>query len=368
MLIHGLSPNLGGIERYLLNLVQSLQGADFHFDITHSDVGAPPALSGELAALGCSFYPVTPRARNTRRNRRELQGLMAQGFDVLHFNATSASYLAPVRAALRSSVPVLVHSHSAGSPPSTRSRAMHFIGRASPALAKTRRIAVSEPAGRWMFGPQRSWDVIENGFDPEPFQFRPETRDRLRLELGLSSRSAIGHVGAFLPAKNHKFLVSTFAEIVRQHPEATLVLVGAGPGEEQLRSHIAALGMEERVLLLGGRTDVSDLLSAMDLFVFPSIYEGSPLAVAEARAAGLPAVVSEAVPESMSGGSTNRMPLAAGPERWAATAVRLLTSSDRTPLPSGLPTLAEHALTMAEVYRGLSVVSDASSGSRRGLT
>lgn len=355
VLLHGLSPNLGGIERYLHTVVHSLEGPDFHFDVTHSDVGIPPALRDDFRAMGCAFHPVTPRAMSARRNRAELESLMSAGrFDVLHFNATSASYLAPVRMALRHSIPVIFHSHSAGGPPSLPTRVLHTAGRASPAMRRARRIAVSDPAGRWMFG-QRSWEVLENGFDSAPYEFDQERRSRVRRDLGLGDQLIIGHVGAFLPAKNHEFLLRTFAELARLRPDSFLVLAGQGPGEAKARAQAKSLGVDDRVAFLGKRTDVSDLLSAMDVFVFPSTYEGSPLSVAEAQAAGLPTLVSEAVPTTMAGQPTLRLPLSAGPRRWAESALAALGHEGREPLLSRLPSVSDHCQQLSEVYRQVAV-------------
>ena len=352
VLVHGVSPNLGGIERYLMTLMTSVDRSEFSFDVTHSDVGRPPALRQELTDLGCSFYPVTPRASGALRNRGQLRELLATGrFDLLHFNATSASYLAPVRAALDAGIPVVAHSHSGGGHSSPRSRLLHAAGRASGVLRRTRNVAVSDAAGEWMFGHRSSWQVILNGFDGSAFEFDPTVRARTRQELDVTDRLVVGHVGAFLPAKNHEFLLRAFAELASRRPDAVLLLVGEGPGTQAARALSAANGLEQQVVFLGRRTDIRELLSAMDVFVLPSTYEGSPLAVAEARAAGLPTVVSEAVPVSMSGERAARLSLSLGPRPWAASIEQLSAGSDRRPLASGLPTPEEHALAMSEVYR-----------------
>lgn len=320
VLHYGMSPNLGGIETYLLNLANNVDPARFQFDFLYSDLGSEPIFAAELATQGSRFYGVTPRRTSPRRNRQDLEALFAEeSFDTLHFHTNTVSYVEPVRAALRHGVRVIVHSHNAGASRSRVTRALHVWHRRTLPWDKITRVAVSGEAGRWMFG-NRSFDVLHNGIDAEAFSFRPEARRDLRRSLGITADAfVVGSVAAFLPAKNHEFLMRVFAQVAQRDPAARLVLVGAGPLETQVREQVRELGLETQVHLLGRRSDIPEILAAMDALLLPSRHEGFPLVVLEAQASGLPCLLSDAVTSEVGvGPACQHLPLHAEPSRWAA--------------------------------------------------
>ena len=181
------------------------------------------------------------------------------------------------------------------------------------------------------------------------FRFDRVARDRLRGELGVEDRLVIGNVAAFLYAKNHPFTVRVFAEILRQRPDAVLLLVGGGPLQDEIRGLVREEGLEESVRFLGKRTDVPALLSAMDRLLFPSLYEGFPLAVLEAQAAGLPTLVSDAVTdEVVLAPNCQRLSLEATPGAWAE---QLLSLDGSLPRESGASMVADAGLSVEAVTR-----------------
>jgi glycosyltransferase involved in cell wall biosynthesis len=122
-------------------------------------------------------------------------------------------------------------------------------------------------------------------------------RESVRREFGIEpAERVLGHVGRFGAAKNHSFLSSIAARARRSEPRICVLCVGVGPLFEQVRAQFEHAGV--RAIFTGRRTDIPRLLRAMDVFVFPSIHEGLPLAVVEAQAAGLPCVVSTEVTAS----------------------------------------------------------------------
>jgi glycosyltransferase involved in cell wall biosynthesis len=138
--------------------------------------------------------------------------------------------------------------------------------------------------------------VIPNAIDMSPFEKVAGDRAYLREKLSFPRDALlIGHVGRFDVQKNHIFLVTVFSELLRRLPSAHLFLVGDGQLKHEIAILIKSYGMHEHVHMLGIREDVPQVLSAMDLFLFPSLYEGLPVALVEAQAAGLPCVVSDSV-------------------------------------------------------------------------
>jgi glycosyltransferase involved in cell wall biosynthesis len=160
--------------------------------------------------------------------------------------------------------------------------------------------ACSEAAGRWMFGRKamRSGRVLvwNNAIDLSSYDYTPETRAQYRLEYG-EDAFIVGHVGRFADEKNHRFLLDVFREIVRRNPAAVLLLVGDGPLREEMQKRAGDLGIEQSVRFLGSRDDVPKLLQAMDVFLFPSKFEGLGIVAIEAQAAGLPCIAATTVPD-----------------------------------------------------------------------
>lgn len=137
---------------------------------------------------------------------------------------------------------------------------------------------------------------LHNAVDLDVYYYSEEGRKKVREEFSIDSEQlVIGHIGRFNNQKNHSFLLDVFKEINKCNPSSLLILVGNGENKQQIVSKIKKLGLDDSVMLTGIRSDVTDLLSAMDVFVFPSFYEGMPNTIIEAQATGLPCVLSDSI-------------------------------------------------------------------------
>jgi glycosyltransferase involved in cell wall biosynthesis len=148
--------------------------------------------------------------------------------------------------------------------------------------------------------------LIPNGIPTDEYAPNPDTRAQWRQAHGIEPRATVvTHIGRFAVQKNHALLVEAFAQVHSDAP-LYLLLVGGGELEDAVREQVVELGLQERVRFLGVRADVPAILNASDLFVLSSRWEGNPMSVMEALAAGLP-VVSTAVggvPELVQEGET----------------------------------------------------------------
>ena len=191
----------------------------------------------------------------------------------------------------------------------------------------THRCACGIKAAEFLFG-KKSIDsyILHNAIDTSKFVFDENKRELKRKELGLENKNVYGHVGNFLKQKNHSYLIEVFASIKKNQPNAKLLLIGLGPLYGEMKEKVASLGLTEDVLFLGYRTDVKDLLMAMDVFLFPSLFEGFPVALVEAQSLGLPCIVSEKItPEVKITDLVNFLPITnTGIENWQkkATTIR----------------------------------------------
>ena len=180
----------------------------------------------------------------------------------------------------------------------------------------------SEGAGKYLFGPKymRSGKVqiIKNAIDLSKFQYSPDKRNEMREKLGLEDKIVIGHVGRFCNQKNHAFLIEVFNEIQKNMPNSKLLLIGDGPLLDNIRKKTMRLNLLEKVHFLGIRSDVNDLMQAMDYFVFPSLFEGLGIVLIEAQCSGLKCIVSNTIPnEAIITNLVKIMNLKDEPKVWA---------------------------------------------------
>ena len=142
--------------------------------------------------------------------------------------------------------------------------------------------------------------ILPNAIDPERFKFSEVSRKEIRKRYGIKDDDfVIGHVGRFYPQKNHDFLIDVFYEIRKQRANAKLLLLGDGPLQDKIRQKINSLGIADSVIFAGLQKDPAPFYSAMDVFCFPSLWEGLGIVLLEAQYNGLPCVVSEVIPKEV---------------------------------------------------------------------
>ena len=240
---------------------------------------------------------------------------------------------------MQHNVPVRVaHSHSANQDKNLKYPIKLWYKRGIPKYA-TNLFACGNGAGSWMFG-GASYQIINNAIDVSAYTYDPTKRQEMRRQLGLENEFTIGHVGRFNQPKNHSFHLDIFAALLKKESNAVLLLAGGGEDMPKIQAKAEALDIAEHVRFLGIRSDVAGLMQAMDVFVFPSLYEGLPVTMVEAQAACLPCIISDKVPPEciITEGLVDIMPLSAGAETWSE---KLLEKRD-TPRADRRSEIAAH--------------------------
>lgn len=283
----------GGIETMLMNYYRHIDRSKVQFDfLVHRDFRAD--FDDEIEALGGRIYHVPPMNPLKVSYRRALDDFFrTHPYKIVHchLNYKSGVVLA---AAKKAGIPVRVaHAHTASMSDGFSKLARIVMKPLIPRTA-THYLACGKAAGDAIFG-GKSYGIIPNAIDAAALRFRREVRQRMRGELGLESTFTVIHVGRFGEEKNHCFLIDAFAEVLKQEPAAKLLLVGDGAMRPEIEAKAARILPEGSVRFLGVRKDVADLLQAADVFVFPSIFEGLPVTMIEAQAAGLPCVKSNTI-------------------------------------------------------------------------
>jgi len=291
----------GGAERYLMDVLRHYDRKRFHMDVCYMS-DQPGAWAQDAQALG----PTLRQARESHLlyplYRRFSALLDKHSYHVICFHGHQYLACALLAAAKRNVGQVaFLHTTQTFAQLQLKHRLYHrwqmrVLRRLQPKIA-----CASEAIAQAHFpGPLRrqyNTQVIHYGIDLEKFASAPTHKQAVRAELNLPAEApVVGHVGRFHPAKNHPGFIETARLIAAHRPDVRFLLVGEGPLRRQIEQQIAQAGLTDRFILTGLRSDVERMLGAMDLFLFPSNWEGLPISVLEAEAAGLPVVASNIQP------------------------------------------------------------------------
>ena len=283
----------GGVEAVVMTLYRHIDRSCMQFDFVVTDASSVVPRD-EVESLGGSVYtvPTYTRLPDFKRTSYELFRAHPE-WRIVHAHMNSLSVF-PLHQAERAGVPVrIAHSHSAsGRGEFLRNTAKNIL-RTQANRYPTLRMACTEHAGRWLFG-KAPFEVLPNPIDFSRFTFNSRAREEMRAAWSVPENAlVIGHVGRWSPPKNQIFLLRVLKELLEAGTDAWLALVGDGPDRPAIEA--GCLGVDGRVVA-PGYMDAARAYSAFDIFCFPSRYEGLGMAPMEAQAAGLPCVVSDAVP------------------------------------------------------------------------
>ena len=313
-----------GLETMLMNYYRNVDRTKVQFDfLRHRD--GEHAYDSEIRAMGGRIYTVPPfNPLNTNGYLTALNAFFRERPDYQIVHAHLDCLSAPVlRCAKRYGVPTRIsHSHVSQMTFDAKYPIRMFYRCQIPAVA-TDMFACSEDAGKWMFG-KKKCRIVPNAIDCECFAYDDEKAEKFRRENGLEGCFVVGHVGRFDPVKNHVFLLKVFREIAVRYENSVLLLAGTGDTMAAVRSQAEEYGLAEKVHFLGSVSNVPEILQMMDVFVFPSLYEGLGISLIEAQAAGLPCYAAlDCVPNAANvTGDVRYLSLNMQPQEWADIILR----------------------------------------------
>jgi glycosyltransferase involved in cell wall biosynthesis len=324
------SLNRGGAERYLMDVLRRYDRQRFHMDVCYL-APQPGDWADEARALGANLLPAPESHLLYPLYRRFRALLRRHRYDAVCFHGEQ--YLpCALLAAAKNRVPGLaafLHTTQCFARMRLKHRlyhrwAMFVLKRLQPNVACASE-AIAQAHFPGPLRPQFHVQVIHYGIDTHRFASAPTHRADARAELHLPPNvPVVGHVGRFHPAKNHAGFIRAAALIAAARPDARFVLVGDGPLRTQIEQQIQRANLSDCFLLTGVRPDVERILGAFDLLLFPSHWEGLPIAVLEAQAAHLPVVASRIQPMLEACPSENQ-PLLHDPDDHAALAQSALS-------------------------------------------
>lgn len=290
--------------------------------------GADGQAIADVELAGVTVHVLPPRKRATKAYIHALDRLLShERFDAIHVCGNSATMALELWLARKNAVDMRI-AHVRNTMCSHRV-ADKLLRPVFYSLV-TQRFACGVDAGRYLYA-SLPFTVIPNGKDPAVWAFDAARRDEVRAALGLAvGQVALGHVGNFNSQKNHGFLLEVFASFRKNHPNAKLFMIGDGSLMDNVRSRAGELGLGDSAVTLGRRTDVPDLLQAMDCMLLPSLFEGLPNVVIEWQYAGLPCVIADTITsECAVTPLVSRMSLDAPASDWAALIEQKLAVAQR---------------------------------------
>lgn len=322
------SLNAGGAETFLMKVSRVLPPDKYQLDFLVSEENG--CYTQEVLARGGRIFFAPMRSKDLWGAIKTIVDVVRDNqYDcVLKLGSNSDSVIDLIAAKYGGARCLSVRSCNALTNLSAKKRFTHLLLRPVLNLVADVKIAPSILAAEYTFGKAAAHSnvhLLHNGVDLNVFRFDMQGRQRIRDEFSLEGHLVIGHVGRFHEQKNHQYLINVFSKIQRVRQDAVLLLVGIGELENDIRKQVRELGLEGAVIFAGQRFDIPQLLSAMDVFVFPSFHEGMPNTVIEAQATGLPCVIADTITkEANITGLVQYLSLESPLDYWAETALAMV--------------------------------------------
>ena len=316
--------NRGGLETMIMNYYRHIDRKRIQFDfLVHRDQEAD--YDSEIRSLGGIIYRIPPLNPFSRNYLTALDSFFAthSEYKIVHCHLDCMAGI-PLKYAKKHNVPVrIAHAHTCSQDKDAK-YFLKLLYKRNIHHYATDLFACGAQAGQWMFR-THDFTILNNAIDAASYVFQTNVRQSMRNGLGIVENIlVIGHVGRFSPPKNHRFLLQVFACIARTTPSAKLLLVGDGSLRGSIEQQANALGIRDQIIFTGVRSDIPQLLQAMDVFLFPSLYEGLSIAIIEAQAAGLPCLISDSIPEECKKTElVHLLPLSQSADIWAQELLRI---------------------------------------------
>ncbi len=309
VLVVGVGSNPGGIEAFMRNYTARMsKEISFDFFATEKDFCDRQLYEKRGSQVYCLRSSQFRQAGKYRQELREFFELHQGEYDAIWLNSGDLVNIMPIaKMARRYKINrIIIHAHSNNIINTGKKyyfyRMWHGYYRHTVKRVVTDYWACSKEAGEFFFTgsvrKSKNYHIISNAIDSAKYVYNAHTRQNYREKLGVEGKVVIGHIGGFFFQKNQSFLVDIFEQLYSHNKDYQLCMVGQGKDMPLIREKVERLGLSDRVIFTGARSDVADLLQAMDLFVFPSLFEGLGMALIEAQVSGLKCFASkDVIPE-----------------------------------------------------------------------
>ncbi len=325
VLVFGMTENPGGVESFILGYYRNIDRSRIQFDFLCNSY-EPVAYEDELISLGGRTFHITARSKDRALYNKELKEVFEKHsteWDAIWVNVSSLANIDYLKIAKKHGIKKrIIHSHNSQNMDNRLRGLLHKWNRSQVAKYATDFWACSDAAAKWFYNDSliQKAVIIHNAIDVKSVAFDEEKRNAVRSGLGIApDEFVIGNVGRLHFQKNQKFMLDIFGCFIKDEPDSRLVMVGAGEDEKALKEKSQRAGLDDKVIFAGLQQDIQAWLSAFDLFLFPSVFEGLSIAALEAQANGVTFLASEGVvPEELRMNDNFKFfSLDKSPEEWS---------------------------------------------------
>lgn len=298
----------GGIQALVVDIAKYIDKNTFQLDFLLLDDGKSYELENTLKTFGCNIYKLkdiwikTPidyiKYYKKMKNFFETKG---KKYDIVHMHSSSKNFLFLFFARKNGIKVRIAHSHNTDF--QTNNAIKVFLGNIMKKFLiknATHFMACSKDAGQWLFGTKVEVEILKNAINTKKFLYNENYRNEIRSLYGIKENEIVcGNVGRIAEQKNQKFLIKVFKDIYKKDKRYKLLLVGNDDNElgRQLKDKIKEYKIEDAVIFTKFQSEAYKFLNAMDIFLFPSIFEGLGIGLIEAQTNGLNCIVSETIPQ-----------------------------------------------------------------------
>lgn len=312
----------GGLETMLMNYYRNIDRDKVQFDfLTHRDERWD--YDDEIESLGGKIYHLPKLNPFSKSYLNALDKFFKEHkeYQIVHCHQDCLSGVV-LKVAKKNGVKfTIAHAHSASQDKNLK-YIIKTLAKKNIKKYSDKMFACGEEAGKWMFETD-NFEVLNNAIDTDLYTYNKEKADKVKKKFDIENKFVVGHVGRFNYPKNHKFIIDVFYEGQKIKEDSVLMLVGDGDLRHEIEQKVQDLGLSDKVIFTGVRSDVNDLMQGMDVFLFPSLYEGLPVTMVEAQASGLKCIISDKVPfECKMTENVVVVKLEESPQKWAKEVIK----------------------------------------------
>ena len=287
----------GGVERILYNYIKNIidyNNLEFEFIVHNEKEGE---LEKELKQKGYKIYHVTPKKNSILKNILQINQIIKRGnYDIVHCHQNFSSFVALLIARINKVKIRIIHSHGYNPAKNIMGKVKEKVLRFVNKKSANYYFSCGEKAAEWLFGKNifkdKHFYLMPNAIDIEKFEFQKGFKDKIS-NIGKKKKTIL-HIGRFSPEKNHEFLIDIMDFMNKTHKnQYQLILVGEGSRKQEIQKIVKEKKLEDNIFFLGVCNNVSEIMSASDIFLLPSKNEGFPVTLVEAQASGLSILCSD---------------------------------------------------------------------------
>lgn len=293
----------GGSQAMLMNIYRNIDRNKIQFDFI-VDRKNDNFYENQIKCLGGKIYFFDEYFKgynyfNYTKQWREFFDNHSE-YNLIHCHVRSVASIV-LKIAKKKGLKTICHAHGMSNGSGLKSIGKKILQHNIPKYSDFM-LACSQDAADWLYGRKESHSkkciIINNGIDIDKFQFDENERNIIRNTYNISNDDfLIGHIGRFVPIKNHKFIISIADDLIKKNKKIKFMLCGDGPIKSEIMNDVKCLKLENNIFFVEPTDEINKYYNAFDMFILPSYYEGLGIVLIEAQYNGLTCLTSVNIPD-----------------------------------------------------------------------